>query len=100
MWKSKLPTDPGWYWRRRIGDDSESDIVEVRRYAGDLAIGNSTFTGWDSLTNYEWSGPISHPSNPRVTFLTTMIDCHGVDSENRDDENVYWLQLKELLNLE
>ena len=65
-WTQQLPTEAGWYWRRlggvsRFEDERTPHIVEVRQLSRGLAIGNSTFQGWDTLTKYEWAGPIALP---------------------------------------
>ncbi len=60
-WIRALPTEPGWYWIRRPNDvDEQPDIVRVRMYAGELAVGNSTFRNWREDA-YEWAGPIPQP---------------------------------------
>ena len=61
-WLQQIPTEPGWYWRRKIdGDYEEPECVKVRDYAGSMAIGNCLLEGWKSLYDYEWAGPIPLP---------------------------------------
>ena len=63
MWKQSLPTEPGWYWLKQP-HEAEPEIVHVRLYVNDLAIGNSRIVGWPSLERSLWSGPIPEPSMP------------------------------------
>lgn len=65
-WKRELPTRTGWYWLRRtykIKGVAEMDveIVRVRSYGRELAIGNTTLSGWPAIKQMEWAGPIPEP---------------------------------------
>lgn len=60
-WTRDLPTVAGSYWFRRKENalDREPRVVEVRDYAGRLAMGNSTIDkDWPKA---EWAGPIAEP---------------------------------------
>jgi len=61
-WTKSIPTKIGWYWKRNPTDKyDEPEILQVRLYAGELAIGNSRLQNWESLKRYEWAGPIPVP---------------------------------------
>ena len=61
-WTKDIPAKEGWYWKRNTSDKyDEPEVVHVRNYAGELAIGNSFISGWNSLKRYEWAGPIPLP---------------------------------------
>jgi hypothetical protein len=62
-WKQKLPTETGFYWFRNLQreDEKEPRVVEVREYAGRLAIGNCTLDGWPKMEEGEWAGPLLPP---------------------------------------
>lgn len=60
-WTKELPTEVGWYWRQSKLYDERLQCVEVRDYAGSLAIGNSVIFDDDFWNHYEWAGPIPVP---------------------------------------
>ena len=64
-WKKEMPNEAGWYWQINKNDKYEKtpQIIEIRNYAGELAIGNSLIKDWDSLKRFEWAGPIPLPEN-------------------------------------
>jgi hypothetical protein len=76
QWTRKLPSVGGFYWRRDVSDidDPINDpvIVEVRKYAGRLAIGNCTLDESVDTNRYEWSGPIPEP--PEKKRVTQLVD--------------------------
>jgi len=60
-WTKNVPTEIGWYWRRqksRYEDSPEIDIVYIRKYAGELSIGNYSI---NSSVESEWAGPLKEP---------------------------------------
>ena len=60
VWSKSPPTKPGWYWLDRHVWHESPRIVEIRDYAGELAIGNSTISGrW--MEKATWAGPIPEP---------------------------------------
>lgn len=69
-WKKKLPIQPGFYWYRNV-DQGEKDptVMNVRDYAGDLAIGNSTLKGWDRMLTAEWAGPVPEPESEKPVSI-------------------------------
>ena len=64
VWSTNKPTVAGWYWWRnkqlKYEEDMEPRIVEVRLYAGDLAIGNCRLAQ-SSFLKGEWAGPLPLP---------------------------------------
>jgi hypothetical protein len=58
-----LPTEPGWYWRRSRDkhDFDEMEIVKVRWYGDQLAVGNCFLEGCLTYEKSEWAGPIPFP---------------------------------------
>ena len=58
-WTKETPTAVGWYWKRHTQFPIE-EIVQVRNYAGDLAIGNTHLTS-PVFSHHEWAGPIKEP---------------------------------------
>jgi len=64
VWSTEKPTVAGWYWWRnkqlKYEEDMEPRIVEVRLYAGDLAIGNCRLAQ-SSFLKGEWAGPLPLP---------------------------------------
>lgn len=62
MWTAERPTVVGWYWaRRRQSMDDKPEIVQVRKYAEKLAIGNCALSA-SGYADYEWAGPIPEPT--------------------------------------
>lgn len=67
--KKMVPTIPGWYWfmpdntkqNRMWIEDSIPIIVEIRLYAGNLSIGNTSLKGWDEKQNGFWSDQLPMP---------------------------------------
>lgn len=63
IWTNELPSKPGWYWSksksRAYGE--EITIIQVRDYAGELAIGNTLLEGCKEYSLRQWSGPIPLP---------------------------------------
>jgi len=59
-WTRGQPTTTGWYWKRNT-QFRIVEIVQVRRYAGKLAVHN---THLDSCIFFhtEWAGPIPEPN--------------------------------------
>lgn len=64
-WERKVPTEPGWYWRRKSGmNEGVPSIVDVDvDYMGRIAFANTTLTREDAK-GYEWSGPVAVPLEP------------------------------------
>jgi hypothetical protein len=60
-WTKELPSQVGWYWRRDKLFDDGLRCVEIRDYAGRLAIGNCVIKDDDFWNHYEWAGPIPVP---------------------------------------
>ena len=57
-WSKDRPTKPGWYWNKRQNNKyDEPMIIQVRMFAGELAIGNSNLSA-ESWDQYEWAGPL------------------------------------------
>ena len=61
-----LPSEPGYYWVRydprfRCDTNLEWEVVYVRNYAGEMAIGNSKLEGWSAYQTATWIGPITPP---------------------------------------
>jgi len=62
VWTKNKPTEPGWYWYKRMGGDV--DIVYVRWYGKKLCIMN-----WEIADDAEWAGPIPEPNAKHNTPL-------------------------------
>ena len=63
-WTKEQPKTPGWYWlKNKTNKYGTPEIVLVRDYAGELAIGNATLKGWERIKEEEWSGPIPMPDD-------------------------------------
>lgn len=62
-WTTEKPTQAGWYWFRNVKrqDYKEPQIVYLRDYAGEIAIGNSTLKGFTLFEEGEWAGPLLEP---------------------------------------
>jgi hypothetical protein len=66
-WKKGLPTKIGYYWVKEVPKNKNKRnidpprIVEVRDYAGRLAICNAFLEGWEEMENAYWAGPIQMP---------------------------------------
>ena len=64
-WTKERPTEPGWYWMRRPGEDLQ--VVEVRQFNGGLKIMNheqpylSKDLNDPRLEQAEWAGPLKVP---------------------------------------
>lgn len=61
--KNKIPTEVGWYWFYSGRKYDDVEIVYVRRYGSDLAVGNNTIVNNDYFTNGVWSEKIPEPIN-------------------------------------
>ncbi len=62
IWTKQTPTEVGWYWKREpLRKYGYPEIVCIRDYAGELALGNSPLSGWKGVADYEWAGPIPLP---------------------------------------
>lgn len=61
-WAKELPSKTGWYWMRSLVNKYEDapEIVCVRDYVGELAVGNNRLNSWWK-DKYEWAGPIDEP---------------------------------------
>lgn len=66
VWNKDIPSQVGWYWKRDPSDRRHGNpvVIQIRDYAGDLAIDNTILEGWESLKQYEWAGPIALPLEP------------------------------------
>lgn len=65
-WTRETPTKPGYYWFRNTTERyresrSTPEIMQLRLYAGRLALGNSTVKGFTLLETGEWIGPLEVP---------------------------------------
>jgi len=60
-WTTTAPTQPGWYWWRNLRAKREAEIIYLRWYRDQLALGNFTLKGFTLLETGEWSGPIAEP---------------------------------------
>ena len=67
-WTKATPLSPGWYWFRNMKrkDYQEPQIIQLRDYAGALAVGNSTLEGFTLFEEGEWIGPITPATPPRA----------------------------------
>ena len=69
IWTKKIPTEEGWYWKRKTGMyavnfGEELGITYIRNYAGKLCIMN-----WEiPKENVEWAGPIPEPVDLEPEF--------------------------------
>jgi len=63
IWTKTTPTQVGWYWKRDTTSKyyDHPEIVSLRNYAGELAIGNVHLKGWYGIEKWEWAGPIPIP---------------------------------------
>jgi hypothetical protein len=65
-----VPTEVGHYWftdQHDVFDTTEPQVVYVRDYAGDLAIGNWCFLEAATINpeRFLWAGPIPRPVVPQ-----------------------------------
>ena len=61
-WKRGLPTEPGWYYfrNRKVYEDYNWRVVELRLRGTDIAIGNCRLKGFDRYEQGEWQ-PVPGP---------------------------------------